>query len=215
MGIKERKERDFKKREEKILEAAKKIFLKAGTLHATMDMIAKEVEIGRSTLYLHFKNKDEMMAKILSEWYKDLRASLSEKDKFEFTVEQMRFIIRQYLNYCITNPDEYFLHKALESSLQKENLSKKILKELEDERKKRIELLEKVYHKARVEGLVGNTPVYFLVGTAWGMLRGAIDVVIENHFAKEISDKEKFFQFVEKVFFDGILLKENSNGKRA
>lgn len=193
------------------MDAARKVFQKVGPVHATMDMISKELEIGRTTLYLHFRNKDEIMAKILTGWYRELRANIESVDSASSSLDQMRFMLKEYLNYCLSHPDEYFIHRSVESSMQKENISRKILKELEDERKKRIDLMEIIYNRAREEGLVDDLPVYFLVGAAWGMLRGVIDVIIENHFAKEISDKEKFFQFVEKVFFYGILLKENTN----
>ncbi|MBE7412370.1 MAG: TetR/AcrR family transcriptional regulator [Leptospiraceae bacterium] len=211
LGIKERKERNFQKREAEILEAGKKVFYKFGIFSSTMEMISNEMEIGRTTLYLHFKSKDEIMAKILTEWYKKLRLKIENICPNRNSLEKMKLVIREYLEHCLSHPDEYFISRVIESSVKKENISRKILKELEEERKKRIELMENIYNEARNEGLIEDHHIYFLVGTGWGMLRGVVDVIIENHFVKEITEKEKFFQFVEKVFFHGILLKENHN----
>jgi len=60
MGIKERREREKDKRRESILCAAMALFMDEGYHNTTMDKIAERAELGRATLYLHFKTKDEI-----------------------------------------------------------------------------------------------------------------------------------------------------------
>ncbi len=60
MGIAERKKREKKERRHQIMDAAKKIFNSKGFSATTMEDIAREVELSPSTLYLYFKNKDEL-----------------------------------------------------------------------------------------------------------------------------------------------------------
>ena len=60
MGIKERREREKNERRESILRAAIQVYAKEGYHAITMDKIAAKAELGRATLYLYFKTKDEI-----------------------------------------------------------------------------------------------------------------------------------------------------------
>lgn len=62
MGIVERKEREKKLRKEQILEAARKLFQERGFLNVTMSDIAESAELSIGTLYIYFKNKDDIYA---------------------------------------------------------------------------------------------------------------------------------------------------------
>lgn len=60
MGIQERKEREKEERREEILDAAEKVFTEKGLAAATMDEIAERAELGKSTLYLYYKSKEDL-----------------------------------------------------------------------------------------------------------------------------------------------------------
>jgi AcrR family transcriptional regulator len=64
MGIQERKERERERRRQQIMVAAKRVFSVKGFSKATMEDIAKEAELSPGTLYLYFKNKDELYASL-------------------------------------------------------------------------------------------------------------------------------------------------------
>ena len=64
MGIHERKHRDRKRRQQQIMVAAKRVFVERGYHKATMEEIAKEAELSPGTLYLYFKNKNELYASL-------------------------------------------------------------------------------------------------------------------------------------------------------
>jgi AcrR family transcriptional regulator len=64
MGIQERKERERERRRQQIIVAAKRVFSEKGFNKATMEDIAKEAELSPGTLYLYFKNKDELYASL-------------------------------------------------------------------------------------------------------------------------------------------------------
>lgn len=60
MGIHERKIREKEERRRQIMEAAKLVFSAKGFNRATMEEIAGEAELSPGTLYLYFKNKEEL-----------------------------------------------------------------------------------------------------------------------------------------------------------
>ncbi len=60
MGIQERKQREKGIRRFQILEAAKEVFSSKGYNAATMEEIADVAELSPGTLYIYFKNKEEL-----------------------------------------------------------------------------------------------------------------------------------------------------------
>ncbi|MCD4678193.1 MAG: TetR/AcrR family transcriptional regulator [Desulfobacula sp.] len=60
MGIYERKQREKEYRKKEIISAARKVFSNKGYNAATMEEIASEAELSPGTLYLYFKNKEEL-----------------------------------------------------------------------------------------------------------------------------------------------------------
>jgi AcrR family transcriptional regulator len=65
MGVAERKRREREQRTSDILSAAEKLFLAKGYDGTTMDDIARAAELGKGTLYLYFRNKEEAFAAIV------------------------------------------------------------------------------------------------------------------------------------------------------
>ncbi len=65
MGINERKEREKEQRREEIISAAEKIFFDKGLQAATMDEIAEAAELGKSTLYLYYRSKEDLYLAVL------------------------------------------------------------------------------------------------------------------------------------------------------
>lgn len=64
MGIQERKEREGERRRQQIIVAARRVFSVKGFNKATMEDIAGEAELSPGTIYLYFKNKDELYASL-------------------------------------------------------------------------------------------------------------------------------------------------------
>ncbi len=65
MGVRERKERERQQRRFDILESARAAFAKYGLEQTSMDRIAQEAELAKGTLYLYFKNRDELLMALL------------------------------------------------------------------------------------------------------------------------------------------------------
>jgi len=54
-----------KDKRECILQAAASLFMKEGYFKVTMDMVAEKAGVAKGTLYLYFKNKDELFACVI------------------------------------------------------------------------------------------------------------------------------------------------------
>jgi len=80
MGVVERRQREKQRRRNDIIDAAEKVFFtQKGYEHATMDDIARAAELSKGTLYLYFKDKEELLAAVNQRGMKILRSLLEKK----------------------------------------------------------------------------------------------------------------------------------------
>lgn len=66
MSISSRRQRERQERRASILDAAEAVFAAKGFAQATMDDIAAEAQLSKGTLYLYFKNKDDLLLALAS-----------------------------------------------------------------------------------------------------------------------------------------------------
>jgi AcrR family transcriptional regulator len=100
MSKAERKERERETRRNDIVDAAEKLFFSRGYESVTMDDIAKEMELSRGTLYLSFKNKEEIYAAIALRASKIVGRMFSEIDRKEKTgIEKIRSVSMTYYEF--------------------------------------------------------------------------------------------------------------------
>ncbi len=87
MGIYERKQREKAQRKKEIINAARKIFSNKGFNSATMEEIAIEAELSPGTLYLYFKNKEELHTSLSIEILKYLTNEIQKVVSLDISVE--------------------------------------------------------------------------------------------------------------------------------
>jgi TetR/AcrR family transcriptional regulator len=67
MGIAERKSREKAQRRNAILNAAKRLIVKHGVEGMSMNQLAEATELNKATLYLYFKDKDDLIDAVVFE----------------------------------------------------------------------------------------------------------------------------------------------------
>ncbi len=88
MGIHERKQREKQRRRRDIIDAARKIFSVKGFNSATMEEIATEAELSPGTLYLYFKNKEELHTSLSIDILKYLSTQIHKVVNQDICVEE-------------------------------------------------------------------------------------------------------------------------------
>lgn len=110
MGVKERKEREKELRREEILKTGENFFISRGFSGTTMDEIARECELAKGTLYLHFKSKEELLCAILYRAFTGLfELMFSYQDGITDPVERLKKIGEAYFYFCEQYPDHFRL----------------------------------------------------------------------------------------------------------
>jgi TetR/AcrR family transcriptional regulator len=107
MGINERRAREKKQRRNMIIEAAEKVFFAKGLDPATMDDIAKEAELSKGTLYLYFKNKEDLYLALTHRSLEQLVGMfLAAVEKHSSGLDKVRAIGRAYMEFAKRHPDK-------------------------------------------------------------------------------------------------------------
>ena len=109
MGISERKERQKTEMREAILSAALKLFSEDGYDNVTMRKIADEIEYSVGTIYLYFKDRDEIFFELhkmgFEEFYKRQLAIQNVKDPLKRLTDHGL----AYIQFAIDQPQYYDL----------------------------------------------------------------------------------------------------------
>lgn len=93
MGVLERKEREFMRREREILDAALALFSTEDWQAVTVEQIAERAEIGKGTVYKHFASKDEIYARLAADFHRKAVEKLERIDRTLPVLQRLRLII--------------------------------------------------------------------------------------------------------------------------
>lgn len=106
MATTDRKEREKEQRRNAIINAAEKLFFSKGFGNVSMEEIAKEVELGKGTLYLYFKSKDSLFFAIISRKWEEFGEAMIEKMNHGKTgFEKIQMMIQWFIEYSQENPE--------------------------------------------------------------------------------------------------------------
>jgi AcrR family transcriptional regulator len=115
MSIAERKEREKEEMRELILGAAKEIFLEKGYYDTSMRNIAEKIEYSPGTIYLYFKEKDEIFHALHEEGFRKLMEKMQPLIHVADPFERLKAMGKVYLEFAKNNKDFYdlmFITKA-------------------------------------------------------------------------------------------------------
>lgn len=109
MGISERKEREKQELKEKIVQAASKLFLEHSFENTSIRMIADEIEYSPATIYLYFKDKNELFFEISQRGFSLFFEYFTQVNHIKDPLERIKELGKVYLKFAIENPVYYDL----------------------------------------------------------------------------------------------------------
>lgn len=108
MGVKERRERYKENLRSEILHAASELFTNEGYASVSMRKIAERIEYSPATIYLHFKDKNDLLHQICEDTFAHLGSRLRQiEKKYGKTFEGLRRGLRAYVEFGLKHPKEY------------------------------------------------------------------------------------------------------------
>ncbi|MEN4006337.1 MAG: TetR/AcrR family transcriptional regulator [Methanobacteriaceae archaeon] len=127
MSIVERREREKKKRQYDIINAAEKLFFSKGYDNVSMNDIALEVELSKATLYLYFQNKESLFFAIVLRGTRILNSMIREAVKKEYKgIDRVTAVRNTYHEFTRQYPDYIQIYNYFQSG--RFNLADKFIK---------------------------------------------------------------------------------------
>ncbi len=119
-----------------ILEAGERIFVEFGYEGATIRRIAEEVGVSSTALYMHFKDKSEILLEICERVFDRMLHDQKELAKQASSPEEcVRLLLDSYMEFGLANPNAYrlvFCTRPREATEGAEKVAQRLGKELFD-----------------------------------------------------------------------------------
>lgn len=108
MGVKERREREQEDLRQKILDAASELFAKDGYESVSMRKIADKIEYSPTTIYLYFKDKNDLLNQICEETFANLIKDWQKiENKADDPLTSLRKSMKAYVEFGLKYPNHY------------------------------------------------------------------------------------------------------------
>lgn len=185
-----------KERKEEIIRAAAKRFGRHGLGKTTLEEIARDVRIGKPTIYHYFKSKDELFYSSItfqsSQFIEDIKAIFNNQDLPIGARLLEYFAFKESLHQRYRLLYDLILSLFKDDSLEKE---KQILQDLLRKESEVVGLILNSIYTGRIESMNISLPFY-IVHVSWGLMFSTILKELDTE-SKSVSMKELMFKSLE------------------
>src|ERR1044071_1427594 len=119
MGVAERKERHKEELKKDILNAAKELFMAKGYEATSIRNIAEKIEYSPATIYLYYKDKDELLYDLQAQAFEQLFETFKEKATGRSPMKKLEQIAKAYVQFGLEQPDLYDLMFIIRAPMKK------------------------------------------------------------------------------------------------
>jgi AcrR family transcriptional regulator len=109
MGSLERRSRERADTRQRILDAAREMFVRQGYEATTMRAIADRIEYTPTAIYHHFRNKEALLAELCIADFRALATAFQKIGRIEDPIERLRKTGLAYVQFGLEHPMQYQL----------------------------------------------------------------------------------------------------------
>jgi len=201
MGIQERKQRERERRRQQIIVAAKRVFSERGFSKTTMEDIAREAELSPGTLYLYFKNKDELYAslslRILQ--YMNIRLEDVKKENDSEPAQKIDSIKEALYDVYQFDPMILINMFHLQSGETLKNISSPLLDNISELSRNSLQILADIFADSSDRNTVLTRQPTAVADIAWSLFTG---VVLWEESKRIIDDDKDYLKHTLDIAFD-------------
>lgn len=162
----------------RILEAAVKIFSRHGFHQTTIAQIAREADVADGTIYLYFKNKDDILVQFFNYKTKQVFSRFQEGvDQADTAVEKLRILIRCHLEEFQRDRDMALLYQV-----ETRRHNPLVEEQVREMAKTYLDMLAQLIEQGQQEGTI-RSDLY--LGLVKRFIVGAVEEVIANWLRSE------------------------------
>lgn len=181
MGIAERKEKQKAEIRIMILDAAMKLFVEEGFENVTMRKIADLIEYSPTTVYLYFKDKNEIFYQLHELGFQKLTEFNHNLASIENPLVRLDKMGENYIEFGLTHPEFYdvmFIQRAPMQVLeQMENCDWKYGETA-------LHTLMQTVEECMEKGFIKKGNIKAVSMGIWGMVHGLVSLKIRERFDK-------------------------------
>ena len=107
MGVKERRELEKSETRDKILDAARELFVAEGFEGVSMRKVAEKIEYSPTAIYLHFADKEELFRELCHQDYARLAEVFQSSAMSNDPIERLKQIGAIYVDFGTRYPNHY------------------------------------------------------------------------------------------------------------
>lgn len=193
MGIEERKEREREERRRQILDAAEKVFSTKGFGGATVENIADQAELSPATLYLYFKNKDELYASLNLRMLKVLvekMENIYHQDRLD-PEEKIRALEKALYEVYEQDPLSVINVLRFQSSEELRNLSPELSSQIKNGAGNYLRAIAGIFEEGVRKGVFLDRHPTAFADIVWGLFAG---LVLWEHTKKGFDARKDFLR---------------------
>lgn len=175
MSIKERKEQEKSEMRGLILKTAMNLFLDQGFENITIRNIAEKIEYSPATIYLYFKNKDEILFVLRRVGFEKLYEHQKTSLKLDDPLKRLHKHGEAYIQFALENPEYYdlmFMMRGPVKCIQETNDC--------DIGLKSYELLKTNVKECMEAGLFPETDIDVAAFSLWSCVHGIASLIIRG-----------------------------------
>jgi len=189
-----------------ILRAARKLLIKEGVKDVSMRKIASSIGYTATSIYYHFKNKDELIHALIDEGHERLyrtnQAAIAALPEDASPLDRIDSNMRTFVKFGLENPEFYEIMYMTQSEefakYPKENFRKT---------RRNIDLGAQIYSEAQKAGLVRDREPRLSTATIGAMLHGYVSWVLMHRIDTRF-DHNKLLEDILDVIKNGIVVKQ-------
>lgn len=118
MGISDRKEREKQEMRKRIISTAMEMFINDGYEKTSIRNIAEKIEYSPATIYLYYKDKDELLYEVQGQAFAQLYVAFLHHTTAKDPMERLEQLLHAYVNFGFEHPDLYDLMFILRSPMK-------------------------------------------------------------------------------------------------
>lgn len=176
MGISERKEREKREMEKLILDSAMQLFIEEGYKNVTIRKLAEKIEYSPATIYLYFKDKDEILFTLQRMAFEKFHKFQASIQTIEDPLERLTEHGKAYVRFALENKEYYELMFLIDSPMRQDCLDN-FKAEIDS-----YQLLKDNIQSCMDAGIMKPMDIEIAAFSMWSYVHGIASITIKRGF---------------------------------
>jgi len=203
-----RREREKKQRRQSILQAAREAFSENGFHNATVDNVAERAEVSKGTVYLYFKSKEAILARLLLEGLDELVEELEQAYAAEEPLpadERLRRLAWAYLSFFQRESQYFPFLMAMDRGRFQEAIPSPVYREVLEASLEGLNLVVRAIEQGSTENLFERREAQESACIFWATLNGVLQLM-EHPLRREMvgMELETLYQAALETIIQGL-----------